>query len=254
MTTHNPHNAAHDVATERHEEKERPKKTLNASHARCTMAIRRETITNKKSGHLKTNLPEVEALVELWRRRRGRPEVLAELWRRHRGRQRTWSIEADGTRDWSTDKSWTANKDRTSDWRETSTANKDRTSDWRKTSTARRRKKKKVSNPRNPTPCLSPAVNLVCVLVDYRVVNIGSKTKYRLSIDSEREMLRERCVILSIRTTCNVRNPKACNVGLLIFTEKKIINVIGRESRGVRRRCAWREVRCRCAWTEPEYE
>ena len=160
--------------------------------------------------------------------------MLAELWRRRRSRQRTWSVEADGTRDWSTDKSWTANKDRTSDWRVTSTTNKDRTSDWRKTSTAnkdrtldwrkistaRRKKKKKVSNPRNPTPCLSPAVNLVCVLVDYRIVNIGSKTKYRLSIDSEREMLRERCAILSIRT-CNVQNPKACNVGLLILIEKK---------------------------------
>ena len=89
MTIHDPHNAAHDVAIERHEEKERPKKTSNASHARCTTAIRRETITNKKSGHLKTNLPEVEALVELWRRRRGRPEVLVELWRRRRGRPRT---------------------------------------------------------------------------------------------------------------------------------------------------------------------
>ena len=41
MTTHDPHNAAHDVVTKRHVEKERPKKTLNASHARCTTVIRR---------------------------------------------------------------------------------------------------------------------------------------------------------------------------------------------------------------------
>ena len=166
--------------------------------------------------------------------------MLVELWRSRRGRSRTWSVEADGTRDRSMDRGLTANKDRTLDWRETSIA--------------RRRKKNKVSNPRNPTPCLSLAVNLVCVLVDYRVVNTGSKTKYRLSIDSEREMLRERCAILSISTTtCNMRNPKTCNVGLLILTIKNI-NVIGREPKGVRSGCAWREVRSRCVWTEPEYK
>ena len=96
-TTHDSHNAAHDVVTERYVEKERPKKILNASHARCTTAIRREKITNKKRGHLETNLPEVEVLVELRRWRRGRPKVLTELVRRRRGKQRTWSVEADGT-------------------------------------------------------------------------------------------------------------------------------------------------------------
>ena len=73
MTTHDLHNATHDVATESHEEKERPKKSSNASHARCTTKIRRETIDNIKSGHLKTNVPEV--LVELWRSRRGKPRT-----------------------------------------------------------------------------------------------------------------------------------------------------------------------------------
>ena len=149
-------------------------------------------------------------------------------------------VEADSTRDQMTDKGWTADKDRTLDWRETSTA--------------RRRKKTKVSNPRNPTPCLSLAVNFVCVLIDYRVENTGSKIKDGLSIDSEREMLRERNAILSISTTiCNVRNPKTRKVGLLILTVKNI-NVIGREPRGVRSGCVWRGVRSRCVWTEPEYK
>ena len=149
-------------------------------------------------------------------------------------------VEADGTRDRTTNKGWTANKDRTSDWRETSTA--------------QRRKKAKVSNPRNPTPCLSLAVNIVCVLIDYRAENTGSKMKDRLSIDSEKEMPRERNAILSIRTTiCNVQNPKTRKVGLLILTVKNI-NVIGREPRGVRSGCIWRGVRSRCVWTEPKYK
>ena len=46
MTIHDPHTAAHDVATESHEEQETPKKSSNASHARCTTAIRRKTRDN----------------------------------------------------------------------------------------------------------------------------------------------------------------------------------------------------------------
>ena len=118
-TTHDLHNVAHDVVTERYVEKERPKKTLNASHARCTTTIRREKITNKKKGHLETNLPEVEVLVEPRRWHRDRPKVLTELVRRRRGRQKTWSVEADGTKYFLTDKCWTANKYKTSDWRRT---------------------------------------------------------------------------------------------------------------------------------------
>ena len=70
MLPHDPHTAAHDLATENHEEHERPKKSTKASHARCTTTKRRKTIDNIKSGHLITNVSEV--LVELWRSRRGR--------------------------------------------------------------------------------------------------------------------------------------------------------------------------------------
>ena len=133
-------------------------------------------------------------------------------------------------------------------------ADKDRTSDWRKTSTVRIRRKTKVSNPRNPMPCISLAINFVSVIVDYRVESIGSTMKDRLGIDREIELLRERNAILSIRTTiCNVRNPKTRKVGLLILTVKNI-NVIGREPRGVRSGCVWRRVRSRCVWAEPEYK
>ena len=129
MTTHDPHTAAHDVATENHEEQERPKKSSNASHARCRTAIQRKTIDNIKGGHLITNVPEV--LVELWRSRRGRSRT----WRCHWTGERIivedkeleihvvaapvesmhGHVEEDGTRAWTTNKGWTADKDRTTD-------------------------------------------------------------------------------------------------------------------------------------------
>ena len=240
ITTHDLHNVAHDVVTERHVEKVRPKKTLNTPHARCTTAIQRVKISNKKRGHLETNLPKVEVLIELRGWRRGRTKVLTELVRRRRGRQQIWSAEADGTKYFLTDKCWTANKNKTSDWR--------RTSDWRKANIARRKKKKKVSNPGNPTPCLSPAVNTECVLIDVRMISIGSTKIIRSSLDSEREMPRGRYAILSIGSTCNMRNPKACNVEFLFLAKQTIkTNDINRVPREVRRRCAWRKVRNKCA-------
>ena len=156
-------------------EKVRPKKTLNTPHARCTTAIQRVKISNKKTGHLETNLPKVKVLVELRGWHRGRTKVLTELVRRRRGRQQTWSAEADGTKHFLTDKCWTANKNKTSDWRRT--LDWRRISDWRKANIVRRKKKKKGSNPGNPTPCLSPAVNTECVLIDVRMISTGSTKK-----------------------------------------------------------------------------
>ena len=237
MTTHDPHTVAHDLATENHKEHERPKKSSNASHARCTTAIRRKTIDNIKSGHLITNVPEV--LVKLWRSRRGKSRT----WRCHRTGERIVAqakkleihavaalvesvhgyVEEDGTRAWTTNKGWTADKDRTTDWRETSTS--------------RTRRRTKVSNPRNPTPGIILAVNSESDIEDYRTESISSTVKSNLGVDREIGLLRERNDIPLLRTIiCKVQYPKTRKVGLLIYKAKNT-KVIGRESRGVRSGC-----------------
>ena len=68
--THDPHDVAHDLVTMNLEKHERPKKPTEASHERCTAAVRKKTVDNIKRSHSLKNVPEV--LVEL-RRSSGRP-------------------------------------------------------------------------------------------------------------------------------------------------------------------------------------
>ena len=67
-------------------------------------------------------------------------------------------------------------------------------------------------------------------------------------------MTRGRHAILSIGSTRNVGNPKACNVKPLVLTkqteETKDINRVLREAK---RRCAWRKVRNKCTRIKSKY-
>ena len=157
--------------------------------------MRERTVDNIKRGHLLNNVPEV--LVELWRRRRGRPRT----WRCHRiGELISTEVKAiethavalaplepvhgheeeDETRAWTTDKGWTMDRE--------------------ETNKARARRRTKVSNPRNPTPGKIYAVNFERDIDAYRAKRTSSTVNGSLCVDREIGLLRERNDVLSLRT------------------------------------------------------
>ena len=143
-------------------------------------------------------------------------------------------VEEDGTKDWTTNKGWTANKeDANKGW----TADKDWTTLWSKTNTARIGRRTKVRNPRNSTLDIILAVKFERDTVGYRAERTSLTMKGSLGVNKKTGLFRERNNIPPLRTViCKEQNPKTHKLGLLIH-KRKNTKVIGREPRGVRGGC-----------------
>ena len=151
------HAATHDLAPKNYEEQERPRIAPSTHHARCRTVIWRKKINSIKRDHLTSYVPEV--LVVLWERHRGSLWTWRHHWTSALIAAETKTLEAhsvtapvelvygwveeDGTKDWTThkgrtadkedvNKGWKAIKDGKMHWNEGWKATKDKTKHWNK--------------------------------------------------------------------------------------------------------------------------